>query len=211
MTRNSPPPLLVLHAVRCLGFTDPAAIARRTGVGHDATIEVLRDAEQHGWVRHDAFAGLEGWSLTEEGRAENQRQLAHERASADPDDVIETLYRDFLPLNTHLVSACTDWQLKPTSEDRLAFNDHSDPAWDSRILTELDALSAALAPLVARLADVLTRFTGYDTRFDVALRRAQAGGYEWVDRTDIDSCHHVWFQLHEDLLATLGIDRRAGY
>lgn len=48
MTRNSPPPLLVLHAVRCLGFTDPAAIACRTGVGHDAIIEVLSDAEQHG-------------------------------------------------------------------------------------------------------------------------------------------------------------------
>jgi hypothetical protein len=29
-----------------------------------------------------------------------------------------------------------------------------------------------------------------------------------VDRTDVDSCHRVWFELHEDLVATLGIDRR---
>ncbi|GAA1145629.1 hypothetical protein [Ornithinicoccus hortensis] len=58
---------------------------------------------------------------------------------------------------------------------------------------------------------MLTRFTGYDTRFDAALRLARAGQYEWVDRTDIDSCHRVWFQLHEDLVATLGIDRLAEY
>lgn len=207
MTHSSPPSLLLLHAVRFLGFADLAAIAARTGVSHDDTAEVLRDAEHHGLVRHDAFAGLEGWSLTEEGRAENERQLAHERANADPEDVIGSVYGDFLPLNARLVNACTDWQLRPTSEDRLASNDHTDPAWDARVLDELAALSAALASLVARLAEVLTRFAGYDTRFDAALRRAQSGQNEWVDRTDVDSCHRVWFQLHEDLVATLGVDR----
>jgi len=30
-----------------------------------------------------------------------------------------------------------------------------------------------------------------------------------VDHTDVDSCHRVWFELHEDLIATLGIDRRS--
>lgn len=211
MARTSPPSLLVLHAVRSLGFADPAAIARRTGVDHDTVIVVLRDAEHHGWVRHDAFAGLEGWSLTEAGRAENQRRLAHERAGADPHDVIGSVYRDFLPLNTRLVSACTDWQLRPTDEDRLASNDHADSVWDARVLDELTALNAAVAPLTTRLTDVLTRFVGYDVRFDAALRRAHAGQNEWVDRTDIESCHRVWFQLHEDLIATLGIDRRTEY
>lgn len=211
MAHTSPPSLLVLHAVRVLGFTDPVAIATRTGVGRDDTVGLLHDAEEHAWVRHDAFAGLEGWSLTEDGRVENQRQLAHERGIADPDDAISSVYRDFLPLNARLVSACTDWQLRPSSDDRLAANDHADPAWDARILDELAELSAALTPLVARLTDVLTRFAGYDTLFDAALRRAQAGRNEWVDRTGIDSCHHVWFQLHEDLLATLGLDRGTAY
>jgi hypothetical protein len=207
MTRTSLPSLLVLHAVRSLGFADSSAIVNRTGVRHDETIQVLRDAAHHGWVRHDAFVGLEGWSLTEEGRAENQRQLAHERADADRDDVIGSVYRDFLPLNARLVGACTDWQLRPTIDDRLAPNDHADPAWDGRILEELATLNAALAPLIARLTDVLTRFAGYDTRFDAALGRARAGEHEWVDRTDIDSCHRVWLELHEDLIATLNIDR----
>ena len=29
----------------------------------------------------------------------------------------------------------------------------------------------------------------------------------WVTRPRVDSCHTVWMELHEDLLATLGIDR----
>ncbi len=200
--------LLVLHAVRLLGFADSAAIAHRAGVGHENVTETLRDAQQRGWVQYDAFAGLEGWSLTEHGRAENERRLAHERAGADPGDLIGAVYREFLPLNARLVHACTDWQVKPTDDDRLAPNDHSDPAWDGGVLDELAALSVALAPLVERLTSVLARFAGYDTRFDAALRRAEVGQAEWVDRTTIDSCHRVWFQLHEDLVATLGIDRR---
>ncbi|MFT3889871.1 MAG: transcriptional regulator [Arachnia sp.] len=211
MAHNSVPSLRVLHAVRLLGFAESAPVADRAGVSREAAVEILRGAEQRGWVRHDAFAGLGGWSLTEEGKAENERQLADERADADPDDVIGSVYRDFRPLNARLVRACTDWQLRPTAGDRLAPNDHTDPAWDARILDELSALSDALAPLVERLTSVLTRFAGADTRFDAALRRARAGQHAWVDRTDVDSCHHVWFQLHEDLLATLGLDRRTEY
>lgn len=211
VTRPSPAPLLVLHAIRLLGFADSIAVAHRTKISQEDVVEILRDTQQRDWIRHDAFAGLTGWSLTQDGKAENERQLAQERASADPDDVIGDVYREFLPLNARLVRACTDWQLKPTSEDRLAPNDHADPAWDARILDELTALSAALAPLIALLTGVLTRFAGYDTRFEAALQCTKAGQNQWVDRTDIDSCHRVWFQLHEDLLATLGIDRRSEY
>jgi len=38
----------------------------------------------------------------------------------------------------------------------------------------------------------------------------QAGDGGWVDRTDVESCHRVWFELHEDLVATLGVDRGLG-
>lgn len=87
-------------------------------------------------------------------------------------------------------------------------NDHTDPTWDDAVLRALHGVDHDLAPLVDRLTAVLTRFDGYDTRFSAALTRARAGHTAWVDRTDIDSCHRVWFELHEDLVATLGMDRR---
>ncbi|MEU7898093.1 transcriptional regulator [Nonomuraea sp. NPDC049152] len=209
MTRDSQPGLLVLHAVRVTGFADTPVIAHRYGLDAAETKEALRDAEARGWVEHAAFAGTAGWSLTEAGRAENERRLAAELARVGGADEVRDVYREFLPLNALLLQACTDWQLRPSAGGRLAVNDHSDPTWDAGVLHELTGIDRALTPLADRLGSVLTRFRGYDTRFTTALARARAGEGAWVDRTDVDSCHRVWFELHEDLIATLGLDRHA--
>ncbi|GAB3615553.1 hypothetical protein GCM10027416_01100 [Okibacterium endophyticum] len=208
MTCDSEPRLLLLHAVRLLGFADTAVIAARARITMGAAADLLRKAERLGWVQHVSFADLRGWSLTDTGRIENERQLATERESADPEHQIAATYRAFLPLNSRLLRAVTDWQIAPTDTDAFAPNDHSDGHRDERILAELTELSAALVPLVERLSDVLARFDGYPERFHVALNKAKDGHLEWIDRTDIDSCHRVWFELHEDLVATLSIDRR---
>ncbi|SDM07655.1 transcriptional regulator [Nonomuraea jiangxiensis] len=207
MTRDSPPGLLVLHAVRILGFADTPMVAQRYGLDAAQTEELLRDYEACGWAGHAAFAGTAGWSLTEPGRAENERLLAAELARVGGAGEVRDVYREFLPLNALLLRACTDWQLRPTPGDRLAVNDHRDPVWDAGVLHELAGISRALTPLADRLGSVLTRLRGYDTRFTAALTRARGGESAWVDRTDVDSCHRVWFQLHEDLIATLGLDR----
>ena len=207
MTGGSPSELLVLHAVRICGFADTPEIARRFELDPAETEELLLDAEAHGWVSRAAFADLHGWSLTESGRAENERLLAAELESAAEADRVFEVYRDFLPLNTRLRRACTDWQLRPGPGQRLTANDHSDPGWDAGVLVELAAIDLALGPLVDRLGDALTRFRGYDTRFGAALRRVERGDVGWIDGTDIDSCHRVWFEFHEDLVATLGLQR----
>jgi hypothetical protein len=209
MTRVSPPSLRVLHAVRLLGFAADPAIAERAGVGLADTTELLLDDEAYGWVRRFTFADLTGWSLTDAGKVENERRLCEERTLADPGDVIGAVHREFLPLNARLLQACTDWQVRLMPDDRLATNDHSETAWDARVLNELAALGRALSPLIERLCDVLARFDGYDVRFGTAVNRARDGESEWVDQIGIDSCHRVWFQLHEDLIATLGTERGA--
>jgi hypothetical protein len=206
---DSAPDLLVLHAVRITGLADTQVVAHRYGLDPAGTKELLLDAEAHGWVEHTSFAGTGGWSLTERGRAENERRLAAELAGVGGAGEVRDVYRAFLPLNALLLRACTDWQLRPTAGDRLAINDHSDRAWDARVLRELEEIGDGLRPLAGRLGSVLPRFRGYDTRFAAALARARSGEDAWVDRTDVDSCHRVWFELHEDLIATLGLDRNA--
>ncbi|GAA1765218.1 transcriptional regulator [Luedemannella helvata] len=209
MTHESEFGLLVLHAVRITGFADTPALARRFGLDAGETAEALLDAEARGWVTRSGFADIQGWSLTGSGRAENERELAAELIRAGARDCVREVYAAFLPLNARLQRACTDWQLRPTATDRLAVNDHADPAWDGAVLDELAAIDVALAPLARRLGDVLARLRGYHPRFSAARRRVLAGDRGWVDRTDVDSCHRVWFELHEDLIATLGLDRRA--
>jgi hypothetical protein len=58
-----------------------------------------------------------------------------------------------------------------------------------------------------QLAGCLARFGGYAETYSAALGQVDAGQRAWVDAPDRDSCHTVWIQFHEDLLATLGIPR----
>ena len=69
---------------------------------------------------------------------------------------------------------------------------------------------ARIRSVRANLLDALDRFDGYADRFSAALDRADQGDGSWVAGIGIDSCHTVWFQLHEDLLATLNIERGRG-
>lgn len=199
----------MLHAVRLRGVADDRAVAARFGVERAVASEVLLDCQAFGWVTWSEFAGTGGWSLTEAGRAENERQLAAELEEVGGAEVVRETYRGFLSHNERLQRACTDWQIRPTAEDSLASNDHSNPAWDGKVIDELAALGQALEAVSERLTSVLDRFQGYDTRFSTALGRVIVGDHSWVDRTGVDSCHTVWFELHEDLLATLGIPRGA--
>ena len=59
----------------------------------------------------------------------------------------------------------------------------------------------------ALLSGALPRMKGYGRLHREALHRVRLGGHEWLDGPDRASCQLVWIQLHEDLLATLGIAR----
>lgn len=210
MGTPSSPELLALHAVRVAGMTDAAAIAQRTGLGRALVEELLLDDQSRGWVHRVAFADLAGWSLTEAGRLEGERRLAEELEATGARPAVDAAHDTFARLNERFLSTLTRWQLRPQPWDRLAANEHDDPVWDGRVLDELASYRRRLGPLCATLTAVLDRFAGYDDRFATALARAEAGQPNWVDGAGVDSCHLVWIQLHEDLLATLGLERGAG-
>lgn len=116
----------------------------------------------------------------------------------------------FLPANARFQDAVTRWQVRPAPGEPLAANDHTDHRWDDRVPEDLGSLGRILGSLTDELAASLPRFSGYDQRYDAALSRAVDGHDRWVDGVGIDSCHLVWMQMHEDLLATLGLDRADG-
>lgn len=207
MPQPSPADLLVLHVVRVTGFADDDVLAQRSGLDQDTVRELLGDHEAYGWVTRNEFAGTGGWAVTERGKAEDCRRLTDELADTGARDAVEQAHRAFEPLNARVVRACTDWQLRPQGGDRLAANDHGDPAWDARVLDELAAVAGELRGLVGELVDSLPRFGGYHERFSAALVRARSWEVQWVAGVGVPSCHAVWMELHEDLLATLGISR----
>lgn len=203
----SDPELLALHAVRLKGMADDETAAAHYGLDPEVVGEALLDHEARGWVTRRAFAGTRGWALTDSGRAEGERRLAGELAAAGLGPFVRERYESFLADNARCLRACTDWQLRPDGSGRLAVNDHGDPEWDRRVLDELTALEGVIESLSDGLGARLLRFDRYGARFAGALARVRRGELSWVDRVREDSCHTVWMELHEDLLATLGIAR----
>lgn len=209
MSYRSAPDDLALHGVRTLGFATAARIALRYGLDDAAVDESLLDFEAVGWVGRSSFGGSSGWSVTDAGRVENERRLAAELDRAGARETVASVHAAFLPLNQRLASACTDWQLRPTRLDPLAANDHTDWRWDEKVLKTLASVGTSFGDLCGKLTERLARFDGYADRYASALRRVDAGQRGWVDAPDRESCHTVWIQFHEDLLATSGIPRGA--
>jgi len=145
---KSSPRLLSLHAVRLKGMADDDEVAARFDLDPAVAAEYLLDFQAVGWISRFDFAGTAGWTLTESGRLENERQLAQELASTDFTSNVRNAYLAFLDQNGRLLRACTDWQLRPSEADPLAANDHMDRTWDQRVLDTLSAMNERLAQLL---------------------------------------------------------------
>ncbi|MFG1750781.1 transcriptional regulator [Streptosporangium sandarakinum] len=204
MTASTGGDLLVLHALRCAGFTDLARVAAVTGLGESDVESELIDLATAGHVTYTA--GLfGGWGLTEVGRAADARRITEELEAAGARTAVAGAYDRFLVLNPELLDICGAWQLRPVG-GTTTMNDHTDPAYDARVLGRLTDLDRRAQAVCADLSAALPRFGRYRVRLADALARATAGALDYVT-DDMASYHTVWFQLHEDLLATLGIPR----
>lgn len=199
MSATTPAPVRALHAVRVLGYAGTARIADRCGLPVDEAESLLLDAQSRGHVTWSQFADEGGWSVSEAGRAEGERLLAAELDGTGARPVLESVLDGFGPLNDVVGAACTRWQL---TELGIA----ASPAALPEVLADLSRAAGGLAGIEERLTAYLRRFTGYHARFRHAVERAH-GDARWVTATDRDSAHRVWFELHEDLLATLGRTR----
>jgi hypothetical protein len=209
MTRPGPPhptgtDLLVLHALRCIGFAGLARVAAATGLADADAESELIDLAVAGLVSHEAGV-FGGWGLTEAGRAADAERIAGELETAGTRTVVAEAYDGFLVLNPELLDLCTAWQTRSVDGDVTA-NDHRDPAYDTRVLDRLADLDRRAEFVCAALGAAMLRFRRYRVRLSGALARARAGSLDAVTEST-ESYHAVWFQLHEDLLATLGIPR----
>ncbi len=147
-----------------------------------------------------------GYRLTPAGRTEVERLLRAELDDHGLRPHVEAAYGEFLAFNRQLLTVCTMWQLRTEGGATVA-NDHADPVHDQTVLEALDALDHRVRPVLAALCDGLDRFAGHETRLRYALDRVLAGEHDWFTKPMFPSYHSCWFELHEDLLATLGRER----
>ena len=195
---------LVLHGLRVKGFAETDVLAEVLGLDDVTVVRALERFSTDGLVTRKEGLEVSGWVLTPAGRTEHEKQLAAELDTSGARPVVEAAYAAFGELNPELLALCTDWQLRDG-----AMNDHTDAAHDRAVLDRLAALHVRARPVVAPLGEALARFAGYGPRLTKAAEKVARGDHDWIDKPLMDSYHTVWFELHEDLLATLGLERSA--
>ena len=201
----SPPDLIVLHSLRCAGYasTDRLRALVSPEIAGDVE-DLLLTLATRGLVTHSAGA-FGGWGLTDDGRQADAERIAAELDRAGARRDVEAAYRDFLELNRDVLGICAAWQLR-SANGATSLNDHTDQTYDVDVLARLATTNARAQPICTRLASRLRRYSHYGPRLATAFERAKQGERDLVTDS-LDSYHVVWFQLHEDLLATLGLAR----
>ncbi|MFC7529705.1 transcriptional regulator [Actinoplanes sp. GCM10030250] len=184
----------VLHTLRCIGYAELARLAGISELPEDETESHLIDLAVDGFV-HRTPPPFPTWGLTEAGKAEDARRITAELEDAGARTAVTSAYDRFMVLNPELLDLCS-----------AALDDHADAARDARVLARFVNLDERAGPVCADLGAALPRFNRYRVRLTSALDQAKSGSRDHL-ATTTDSYHGVWFQLHEDLLATLGIPR----
>ena len=213
---RSEPRLLVWLALRLKGLGEIDDVAAIHALEPDETEWLLAELDEAGHCMFREVGGVPKFILTPTGRDDGEAALAAELDAAGAREAVTAAYRDFLALNPKMLLLCTDWQVLPVDHPAAAdpgqgdggrLNDHSDADYDAAIIKRLEALHSELSGVLSQLRGAMARYDNYEPRFAEALSKLQAGDLDYLTKPMIPSYHTVWFELHEDLLATLGINR----
>ncbi|HEX5365579.1 MAG TPA: hypothetical protein VFW63_02800 [Acidimicrobiales bacterium] len=197
--------LLVLLGLRLKGAAGAATLAEHSGQPVGDVVAQLADLAERG-LAVERLAAPVGWTLTPAGRATVDRAVAAEVDTAGARPAVADAYRRFVPLNATALETCSRWQVRDVG-GRPVRNDHGDRRYDTRVIGDLAHLQRRADPLLDDLAAALPRYRGYGPRLRRAVRMVESGERDWFTGPSLPSYHTVWFELHEDLLATLGLDR----
>lgn len=195
----------VLLELRLKGFSSQDDLAPSLALDADDVGRILSGLAADGLAAHRE-GSLGGWVLSAAGRRECENLAARQLDATGTRTRIEDAYARFLSLNPSLLDLCTRWQLREI-DGVLVANDHGDPIYDTGVIDRLAQLHRDALAVCEDLADVLERFGAYGPRLARAFQLVRDGETDWFDKPLIDSYHTVWFELHENLLATLGIER----
>jgi hypothetical protein len=169
---------------------EPAMVQRQLALLEHAGEAVFR-------ARHEL------WQLTPDGAARHKHRLSLDAASSPIADRLHQAYDEFLPVNVALKEQCGRWQLRQGRP-----NEHDDVAYDEDVIDGLGAIDQRAANVLATMSAVLPRLGGYRPRLGSAYDRVRRGDGDAFTGVSCGSYHDIWMELHQDLIITLGIDRR---
>lgn len=192
----------LLHAAAIRKHGSAADIAALAGLSEEAATTGLAAACAGG-----RLVEVDGkYMLSPAGQMIVSAEYSRFCAALRADAAFVAAYERFEIVNRELKQLITRWQTLELGGKTVA-NDHSDRAYDERIIGQLGDLHERFEAVLTALVKGEPRLGVYRDKLDQALERAEDGAVEWVSDARIDSYHTVWFELHEDLLRLLGRTR----
>ncbi len=191
----------VLRALVVKGYATPEGIATALLSTPDEASSLLDRLVADGLA--EIAAG--SFRLTADGKAVGGERIAEDRGSWGHANALAALDA-FLALDHRMKVTVTAWQMRDVDGTQ-TFNDHSDPAYDAKVLGDLGALHADASAWLQPLTAGLPRLAAYHERLARAAAAAAAGDGRFVASPRVDSYHGAWFELHEDLILLAGRNR----
>ena len=191
----------VLRILMVKGYGTPENVAAALLSTPDVTSGLLDGLVADGLA--EVVAGSS--RLTAHGKSVGKQQMGADSDAWGIENAVAALDA-FLALDQRMKVTVTAWQMRDI-DGAQAFNDHSDPAYDARVLAELAALHADATAWLQPLAGGLPRLALYLGRLERAIAAARGGDHRYVASPRVDSYHGAWFELHEDLIQLAGRSR----
>lgn len=192
--------LAVLMALRVHGRSEVARVAAAVGAPADEVQTVLAALATAGLTTAVARPMTYGVTaaplvaLSDAGRVRLTRLVADEPIDRP---ALAALYDGrFGAADRELKARVTAWQLAADVEKAAACD---------AVLRS----AATVGGVAAALAAVAPRLAPYPRRIADAAAAVATGDVRFVASPRVDSLHQIWFELHEDLLVTLGRSRAA--
>lgn len=202
VTTLAKPDYDVLNVLALKKMADATAIAAVTGMPAGDVEGRLASLSGGGLAVVAGGAALP----TDEAEPALAATAAEVYAPVRADGDVLALVEKFETTNAQFLTAMSSWQQVEVG-GRKVTNDHSDAAYDEKVITKIERLVGRLEPLIGALAGHDARFSLYSTRFVAALEAIDTGDHDLVSAPTRDSVHNIWFEFHEDLLRTLGRER----
>jgi hypothetical protein len=189
----------VLMALRVQGIGSPERVASATGDDPADVAAKLAELAAAGNAA-ERTGRVAGFTLTPPGLERLENLLADEGLRTD--EGLKDCYDLFLTINNRVLKVSSDWQVRDGAP-----NDHSDAIYDEEVIDKLDELNDRVRACMRKMAACAPRFTTYGARLDSCVERLLAGDRTAFTAPLAESYHTVWFELHQDLLLTLGLER----
>jgi hypothetical protein len=192
-------------ALRVQGVASVVRAAVSVNLSADATSARLVALNDDG-LAVERTGRVAGYSITPEGVEVLEKLLADEGLRGDTE--LTDCYERFLLVNQRVLEVSTHWQVRSDGGVETA-NDHSDPDYDASVIDRLCELHDRARMCLGKISKRAPRFAPYRVRLDGCIDRLHEGDGSAFTSLLAESYHTVWFELHQDLLLTLGIEREA--